>query len=128
MKLHGKRQLDSVSVMPCPFEGEVARRTREDRQQLSVDAHGAARSGPVRNAELKREFCGFCGLNCQPGSLLFRERCFLTKSNSLPLPVELRRDEEVDINTAGVMEIDRVSEFCELLRSRPSAAPERLRR
>src|SRR5271169_2252247 len=127
MKLHGKRQLDPVSVMPCAFEGEVARRTRKDRQQLSVDAHGAARRGPVRNAELKREFCGFSSVDCNSSSLLFRERCLLMKSNSLPLPVELRRDEEVDVHAVGIMEINCVGEFCELFRSRPGAAPERLR-
>src|SRR5207244_5237620 len=117
-------EVHAVTVLPGAVQGQVARGAGEDRQSGTIQLHRAPTRRPVGNPDAQRQLDGSLRVDHKGRSLLLREIRFLTKLDTFFRPAQFRSDEEIDEDSALVVEVDRVGELRELLGARSRAAPE----
>src|SRR5665647_757728 len=125
-ELHGQVDLDTVAVFPRPRDRQVARRAGRSLVPFSVDLDGANAGDPTRYPDAEGERDRFRSADDERRLRLFGEARFLTDLDAFFLPVELGGDEQVDEESAAVVEIDAVAVLGVVLHPRPRTAPERV--
>src|SRR6266568_8218869 len=90
---------------------------------MAVQYGGPAVRCPIRDADAERKPDGFRGLDSECRAFFFRKLRLLRQPDTALRPVQLGRDEEIDVYAGVVVEVNGIPELCERLAHRSRAAP-----